>query len=274
MIQILVLYKETYLLLFLAAIILPLIGLHLAPRRESVKSLMLTQLAVLSVLIGILIEHQVSWISGEIWPLIIGLIFTFAGASLMQNKPKQVGESYDLVFFIFYMALSSWLLSFFPGLEAHQSQAFFGDIVTIYGVELWVTIAIFAVSLVVYLLSFHLFLKESFETEVFGEVYSGKNYKLQFKVLALVVMTTSIYTLGMLFTLGLLFIGPVLLSPVSKSFKAFVIFLISGSIICVLGGFSLALSFEDMTSVPTVIIVLTFYYAVPGFWQLMRKSLA
>jgi|GEM_PF-4766553 len=274
MIQLLALYKETYILLLLAAVMLPLIGLHLAPRRESVKSLMLTQVAVFGVLMGILIEHQLSWVSGKVWPLIIGLIFTFTGAGLMQNKLKQVGESYYLVFFIFYMAASSWLLSAFPGLEAHQSQAFFGDIVTIYGVELWVTVATFALSLIVYLLNFKSFLKESFEMEVFGLSHSESGHKLSFKILTLVVITTSIYTLGMLFTLGLLFIGPTLLGPTSKSFKSFLVFLTFGSIICVLGGFSLALSFQDMTSVPTVIIILTLYHAVPSFWQLTRKWLA
>lgn len=273
MIELLALYKETYLLLALAAVILPLIGLHMAPRRESVKSLMLTQMAVFGVLIGILLEHQFVFISGKVWPLMIGLLFTFAGASLMQNKAKQIGESYYLVFFIFYMAASSWLLSAFPGLEAHQSQAFFGDIVTIYGVELWTTVVIFTASLIVYCANFKSFLKDSFEVEVFGQAHSSQGRQFLFKALTLVVITTSIYTLGMLFTLGLLFIGPTLLTPFSKSFKSFLIFLILGSFICVIGGFSLALSFEDMTSVPTVIIILTLYHAVPSFWQLTRKWL-
>lgn len=268
------LYKETYLLLALAAVILPLIGLHLTPRRESVKSLMLTQMAVFGVLIGILIEHQFFWVSGKLWPLIIGFIFTLAGATLMQNKAKQVGESYFLVFFIFYMAASSWLLSVFPGLEAHQSQAFFGDIVTIYGFELWTTVVILSASLLIYFVNFKSFVKESFEIEVFGANQSDSGQQFLFKALTLVVITTSIYTLGMLFTLGLLFVGPTLLAPFAKSFKNFLTSLVLGSFICVLGGFSVALSFEDMTSVPTVIIVLTLFHAVPSLWHLTRKWLA
>lgn len=272
--EMLSLYKETYLLLALAALVLPLIGLHLAPRGESVKSLMLSQMAVFGVLIGILIEHQSSLFNGKAWPLVMGLIFTLASAFLMQNKRGQRGESFYLVFFIFYMAASSWLLSVFPGLESHQSQAFFGDIVTIYGTKLWASVALLSLGLVVYLFYFKSFLRDSFELEVLGNINSQEPHKLLFKVLTLIVITSSIYTLGMLFTLGLLFIGPTLLAPFAKSFKAYVCSLVIGSLVCVLGGFSVALNFENMTSVPTVIIILTLYHSIPIFWHLARKWLA
>lgn len=263
MMELVILYKWVFLLLLVSSACLVLVGIHLTPRQQGVNTVMLTQVSSFGVLLGLLINESFFHYESLdfIFPLLVSLSFTFLTSYLIESFKKDFGESFYLVVFLLFMALSYWICSFFPGLDSHHADSFFGDIVTIHGVELILAVLGFSFGAFFLLLNQRSFLKKSFELEIFGKQVQNSKRDLFWPV-SISLMVLGIFSLGMLYTLSFLLIGPTLLAFRSISFKIYLKLLVIVSCTSSVLGFLISLYFTRMSTVPSIVILLTIFCAL------------
>jgi len=259
-IELLQLYTGAIVAGLLCAAALALLGCHLVSRNQSLHSLVLSQAATVGVLVGAAIglNHQTSLASDEI-PLLTGLLFSTLAlliSAKLEKGRRTTSSSTHLAFFAMLLAMSYWLVSFFPSLENHFSQAFFGDIVTLSGKDLWVSSGVSVVVLTVLLAWWKPFADQSFLLSVIGDAsVNNRTTLLLFQVLSLLLICTSIYAMGFLFTMAFLLLPTVILSYSSiPSIKRHITLTILSATLGFAAGFVLSLHFERISTVPTIVL--------------------
>jgi ABC-type Mn2+/Zn2+ transport system permease subunit len=233
MIEMLSLYTGAIFSGLLCATALALLGCHMASRDQSLQGLVVSQAATVGVLLGVaLMIGGHADVSGSPIPLATGVIaatlFYFLGEQLTFGKRSSKTNVY-LAVFILLQAISYWLISYFPVLESHMSQAFFGDIVTLSGNTLWFTSLVSVVVLTALLVCWKPITNHSFIISVVGIGQVRNQFYLRlFRVLTLLLISTSIRLHLCLVSL-----------TAAVSFAA---------------GFTLSLYFDRISTVPTIVL--------------------
>lgn len=268
MMEMLLLYKWVLVLLVMASLCLSQLGVHLVARQQSLNSLMLTQVSSFGVLLGMLLNELFFHLEEAdfILPLIFGLVMSFVVSFLVEKSKKDFGETFYLIVFLFFMACAYWLCAYFPAIDSHHADSYFGDIVTIEGVELFLSIIGFSLGFIYLIALRKRLLNESFEVEIFGKQRAQKK-SIYFWSIAQTLMVLGIFSVGMLTTLSFMLMAPVVLSYRSSSLRSYLRELTLISMLCALGGFVMSLHFTRMSSAPTMVILL---FIAAALMMLMR----
>ncbi len=261
MMELLGLYQNLFPLLILSSILLGFVGFHLAPRAQGIKTLMLTQLSLFGVMIGFLIRdglHSIGPFFYYLIPYMSGVLLALGFGQLIERQKKTRGEIFYLIFFLIAQAACQILQSLFPGLESHYSQIYQGDIVTISGLELGISTALMASAAVFYAFFHRLYLKRSFERELFGsESGVGKGHD-HFEIFSVCLIVLSLSSIGTLYTMSFLLIPSLLISLQTQGLRQSLIMIAICTFISAPAGFSLSLAFDRLSTVPAMIFFLVF----------------
>lgn len=260
MIELLALYTGAIFSGLLCATALALLGCHLATRDQSLQSLVVSQAATVGVLLGAaMMIGSHSNISGSAVPLLAGIVTAtllyFAGERLTVGWRAGKTNVY-LALFTLLLALSYWLISYFPALESHMSQAFFGDIVTLTGNTLWFTSSVSAVALILLMLWWKPFTNDSFIISVVGVKQVEKPFYFHlFRLITLLLISTSIYAMGLLFTIAFLLLPTVIFSfSRTPSIRLHLCLVSLTAAASFATGFVLSLYFDRISTVPTIVL--------------------
>ncbi|MFT5046491.1 MAG: ABC-type Mn2+/Zn2+ transport system permease subunit [Porticoccaceae bacterium] len=260
MIEMLSLYTGAIFSGLLCATALALLGCHMASRDQSLQGLVVSQAATVGVLLGVaLMIGGHADVSGSPIPLATGVIaatlFYFLGEQLTFGKRSSKTNVY-LAVFILLQAISYWLISYFPVLESHMSQAFFGDIVTLSGNTLWFTSLVSVVVLTALLVCWKPITNHSFIISVVGIGQVRNQFYLRlFRVLTLLLISTSIYAMGLLFTIAFLLLPTVIFSFARiPSIRLHLCLVSLTAAVSFAAGFTLSLYFDRISTVPTIVL--------------------
>jgi ABC-type Mn2+/Zn2+ transport system permease subunit len=259
MIELLPLYLGAIVSGLLCATALALLGCHLVSRNQSLQCLVISQAATVGVLAGAALNFGSAAVSANELPLITGLLFASLTALVSDRlaSGRAATESgIHLALFSLLLAMSYWLVSFFPALESHFSQAFFGDIVTISGNTLWVSSGVSALVLTVLLIGWKRFSDQSFTISIMSGTPPDNRFALLvFRTLSLLLIVTSIYAMGFLFTIAFLLLPTVMLSSTRvPSIKRHFVLICVAAISGFSAGFLLSLHFDRISTVPTIVL--------------------
>lgn len=274
MIELILLYKWVFLLLVISSLCLSQIGVHLVARQQSLNALMLTQVSTFGVLLGMLFnDHLFHFDSLDfLFPLIIGLLLTVIVTFVVERLRGNFSETFFLIIFLLFMALSYWVCSYFPGLDSHHADSFFGDIVTIQGTELVLSIFGFFLGAIYLFTRRRSLLNQSFEIEVFGKQQSRVGTDSLW-VVSLLIMVLGIFSLGLLYTLSFMLMAPVLLAYLSKSLRRYLITLSIFSALSAVFGFVISLHFTRMSTAPTIVICLFILSSLTVFMRFVKSKI-
>ena len=125
---------EIFLWPFLASLtmglLLNLLGIQLASRDKTVQSLVMSQGALLGVLVGIAFSLE----DAELFPFFSSVL----GTAILFILSERITESFAsnktailVVIYTFLLAMGSILTALLPGVEVHLSQKFFGNLATL-----------------------------------------------------------------------------------------------------------------------------------------------
>ena len=271
MIELLSLYTGAIITGLLSAAALSLLGCHLASRDQSLQSLVVSQAATVGVLMGAVLligfrshSHGASDTTASTVPLLTGLaiaaLFYTLGEKLVHNK-RASKTSVHLTLFTLLLATSYWLISFFPALESHMSQAFFGDIVTLSGPMLMFTSAVSTLALASLIVWWRSMANHSFVISVLGgEQIDNLPALFCFRLLTLLLISTCIYSMGLLFTIAYLFLPTVIFSYLKvPSIRLHLLMVTFTATVSFAAGFALSLYFDRISTVPTIVLTTGIY---------------
>jgi ABC-type Mn2+/Zn2+ transport system permease subunit len=278
MTELLLIYKWSLVCGALNAASLAILGAHLATRDRALQSLSISQAATLGVLLGVgILGHAHDSFLAHTGPLLLGLgmaaiIFLLSERHI--GKDGSIKVVFYLSLYIGLLAICYGAIALLPGLESHLSSAFFGDIVTINGAELWISIAASAAALIWFQQDFVTHLRESFEIAVFGEEYpSLTSGKTRFRWLSLLLLTISIFSMGLLFTIAMLFIPTTILrSSKNQGVKAHLFFAALASVAGTLAGLILSIRWDKAPTVPSIVILTIAFSLALSRWPIANKS--
>lgn len=240
----------------LVAISLSVYGVLLATRDSSLQSMAISQGAQLGVLVTLGFIH----FDNKLLPFFGGLFVAWLVFETSNRVTKKVRASKNTVFIVFFLALlagSYCLISIFPMLDSHHSQAFFGDLVYLSGQEMVVAAIVSFLSLIIFLINFKNWCRSSFVTSTFGKdgLFASKREKL-FLGFSLLLVVASVFSVGLLLTLSALFVPTMVLSFVKvanlkRHFVACALIAGAGVVL----GFGLTLKLGDYPTVPVIVLV-------------------
>lgn len=250
------LYRYVFVLILVAAPLMALTGVHLPARSQTVKALMISQVAAFGLLLGIFLGDYFflpSFLREGLFPIGLGLTLSLLISSWSKRYDCSSGESFYLVIYLTALAATYLICSVLPGLELYQSQVFFGDVVTISGTTLGLSIICFVVLLVYFLKNQRVFLKNSMEFELLAGQGAFRPKKDGYHLLSLAVIVIGLYSLGMLFTLSTMLIAPVLLHYRSSHLKSYLFLLVTVTTLTAIGGMGLSLVLTKWSTVPLMV---------------------
>lgn len=201
-------YWPNILATVLAASILPCFGAHWIARNEGAKAVMLSQVAGFGVLLGLLVKMIFAVEGSPTWlplPTAMGILFSFSASWVLSLFPQteSVKTAMYLSIFFFFWSLSQAILGIFPGLEAHHSSLYFGDVVTLTKAEsLYFCVGMF-ISGLYFTFQQSRLLERTFELSVLqfpSKIFSSRDGL--FLLVGLTSLVFSIQFLGVLFTLS------------------------------------------------------------------------
>jgi ABC-type Mn2+/Zn2+ transport system permease subunit len=256
------LYKGVFLLVLLAGLVMPLVGSHLPARNQVVRSLMVTQMATLGLLLGMLVAsffHLPHWLGEVVLPLAFAVIVTFILLRLIEKAFVHLNEgSYMCGYFIF-LAMSFIVCSLFPGLELHHTQMFFGDVVTISGVSLWGSILFMLLALVLLLKYQKDWILHSVDQQLLGDCYTCTKTHDRFAFFSLMTIIIGLFSLGQMFTLGAMLIAPIFLKQQAFGLSSFLKLIAVLTSTAMVSGLSLSLVWTKLSTVPLMILILVIF---------------
>ncbi len=261
MIDLLHLYYPNIIAGSLMAVCLSLIGCQVAARDRSMHTLCISQGVMFGVLIGIVLfgaEHSaLPYFTGLAAAVVVGFLTHFLTRSVSSSV-----STYFIAFFLVLLAVNHILGSLFPQLESHVSQIFFGDLATVTSLNAWISTGVALVVLALVLRYQRQLSKRSFEGFVFQDdanLNTGTNERSQvlLEVGLFFFVCFAIQLFGFLFTVGCLFIPTVFLS-LRHRFSTLYAHLTKAALaagIGVLFGLPLTLQFENLPTVPSILVI-------------------
>lgn len=263
MIELLSIYKFSFVLCFIAGLTLCLQGNHLIARKESLQVLALAQGALVGNLIGRLINN-----SNELVSILFSLI-VFALLKLYfysMKKNSTVKETFFIVTYVSLLSISYLLISIFPGLEGHMSVGFFGDIVSLSENMTLILIGVFLLLFFVFVSKHRTLYKRTFEKSVLGI----EKFNILEELLFAVVMVCSLYGLGFLFTVATMIFPAVIVGMSGRSLKAMTFSALAVTSVSSLVGLGSSIAFERISTVPSQIIFLLLFLMLTN--QLLTRG--
>lgn len=243
-------YIEFYYLPLLAAIILSatlsLFGIHLAARQKPVETLCVGQGAAIGVMLGVIlsIPHNFSFMFPLTGALLVSLMLT-----VVTRKRVSKNSAFIAVYATLWAA-GQILLAKFPNLESHLIQAYFGDIATISNNHSIIAIIVAAIALCYILYRWRETINESFEVAILK-----KSPHSSFSIVSIILVVFSVQYVGLLFTLGCLFLPTVIFaSKRIKKVRTHSLYCVACSTVGTLLGFVYSLYDTQLPSTPSVII--------------------
>ncbi len=302
LIHLLNIYKWTLLTTPLLALALALVGMHLMARGQSLQTLVVSQGSSLGVLLGIALNvlwhshgaghdyghdsthghgHASLGYSSELesglWPLLFGLIV--AGLSYLWSEKLRWRQNPSLapasllMAFALLMALSHVTASLSPHLETHMSAIYFGDLATLSDREALSAGLLSFLSLGALFYWRRLWLRQSFNLAVLGP---SQTPSWSFTLLALLLISLSIQYLGLLFTLGGLFIAPSLLARRQDlTHQGYQLRLTLATLLGSTSGFLASLLWPTLPTAPAVVLglaVASEFFRITSRWATPRSS--
>jgi ABC-type Mn2+/Zn2+ transport system permease subunit len=195
---------EIFLWPFLASmtvgVLLNLLGIQLASRDKTVQSLVMSQGALLGVLVGIAFAPEES----ELFPFASSVI----GTAVLFILSERISESFAsnktailIVLYTFLLAMGSILTALLPGVEVHLSQKFFGNLATLSDAQSKFAIVSSLIGISIFIYNMKTFTRQSFEIAVFAfKAKSSLFLNLEF-----LIISYSVMCFGLLFTVACLF---------------------------------------------------------------------
>ena len=244
------LYKWSFAVAFLSALILPYIGSHLVPRKKTLEIFVLCQLALVGNLLARLAfdEDYEFWHGVSLSALfyVVGQRFFVFGQKRISWHPEQY-----IALYVALLCGQFLLIGLFPGLDAHTNTGFFGDIVTATDSENIFLVIVLSIWLYLNRLYRMQTSKNTLEICVFGHTKNDYREDLLF----VVPVVLCLYGLGFIYTIGFLSIGFVFTQyfsgPQSKSLNL-VLFL---AVLSALLGLSMSLIMEQFSTTPTQVVL-------------------
>lgn len=264
MIALLEIYWLNILLGTATASVLAVYGAHVVARGRAVESLAIGQSATVGVLLGAWLTgggHESGWahLICPTFGVLIALCSQRAVAH-MQGKFISAPSAPFVCLFVLMLAAAYLLTSVLPGLESHLAQAFFGDLVTLSGLELGLTATVMILSAILFFLFSKDFLLGSFMCVVFADnANSLRKADRIFELVTLSLIAVSIFTLGLLFTLAALLLPTTILVALGSEKMSFRNHFIGIAISASLGallGFIASLHWDRLPTVPTIVIMI------------------
>lgn len=258
MMELLTLYWEAILCSALAAMALSWLGIHLTTRDLALQSLALSQGTTLAAVIG---AALVGFYSPQWWWVYLmaicgGVLVSFVSASLITSKRLASPNTYLLSLYMLLLAATYWVISYFPSLESHLSQAFMGDLVTLAGGRMALLALVSLVGVVMLGLRHRSLSQASVREALFGQAFKGEP-KVLFVTLSLLLVVTSIFTLGLLFTISFLFFPTLAFAWKGQgTLRRHHLEVTLLAPVAAVAGFVVSLSGERLSTVPTIVMTL------------------
>lgn len=243
-----------------AGLTLSCLGLHMTSRLQSLQSLSVGQAATFGVLLGIVFFHDHHHSGAAVLTGVGTALLVFYGGKKWAIRRPHLKESFFIALFLFMMAASYWLISFFPGIDGHLAQAYFGDLVTVSTAESWVIIAL-SVLMAAWLFCLRkTHLKESLEVSLYGEEDVRRCFHHHiFEFLSVIYLSVCIFSLGFLFTIASLLIPTVWIGIIQRSSLQAHVRLIGMSVLVAsFVGFWLSLRFDQVSTTPSIVLSYVF----------------
>lgn len=209
-----------------SALALSLFGCFLAARERAIQTLVLSQSATFGALIGMAIVltyfKNAQALIGEFIPLATALLT--AGIAYFQSE-RLIAQhhtsksSFFIFLYLCFLALSYLISSLLPSLESHMTRYIFGDLATLSDNDSYLVLGSSFAILITLIRYRERLTKISFLEMVMHIPMSSPSDKWMdclFKTMFLVYVCLCTQTLGLLFTLSLLFL-PTILSLLSAN---------------------------------------------------------
>jgi ABC-type Mn2+/Zn2+ transport system permease subunit len=261
----------------LSGALLSLLGILIVLRRMTFFGLTLSQGVSFSVAVCLFLQ----W-TGEGWTILLSLLFTIP-LVLVRNKVKNSEEVVLGIFFLFFSAVSQFLLALGGNVQNHLMASYFGDILTsqVKLNSLGVYASVFALFL--YGFFFQRFLFISFDPEQY-KIQKGNPlfFDLLYYAILAVAITVAVNLFGSFFSMSHMIIPVFTLLPWFSSIKKLAIAVVILSVFGTLLGFYFSLFgfrwrgeeiFFPTSS--TIILVLCFcslmLFGLRKIWTLSRR---
>lgn len=267
--QLLQLYQLTITAGVVTAAALAWLGAHLAAQARSAQTLCVGQGASLGVLIGMVLVCQFQSdeaLASSPWPWLAGSLLAaavYAFGNRLNRRASARNVNFIALFAVLW-SLSPLLSGLFPKVDDHLTQVYFGDLVTLSERNSELALAISSVTLLALWRLSPRLNALSFDAALTGsESYlarrNGTAPALRaFEGFVLVLLCFSIQFLGLLFTLGCLFVPTVILARgrtpgVTRHFRGVILVASLGCLV----GFFLSLTSSRLSTVPTVLVCIS-----------------
>ena len=253
MIELFSIYKYAFVLVIFTGIVLTIQGSHLVARKESLQVLSLSQSAVLGALVSALFLHEHS----DILSFGISLAFLVI-VKIFMNSYSDKSEPFYIVSYLFFIATGYFLISLFPMLDSHMAASFFGDIVSLSETKTLILIAVFTLFLSLYLYKFNDLIQSTFKSSIL----KIKKQNIMEEVLLTLVLTTSLFSLGFLYTVSFMIFPIVVLGKSFKNFKQSLIIMSSISVLASVMGLALSIIYSRVSTVSAQVIILLLFLLI------------
>lgn len=264
MIDLLSFYSFAFVIVGMAALSLSLAGEHTLPRGHSLEIFTLAQFALLGHLVAnIWTEH-----SGLC--LLISAIFYLTGKYIIQKFRIHIKID-DPLIISFYLILTSaqyLIINTFPGLDAHLSVGVFGSIVTSSYYENILMLIIFTICLFILISRRNIFLKHTIEKALL----KANCFHLGQELVIITILVTSLFGLGILYTLSFLLIPWVFFGQLFQNQKNALMAISLTNICASIMGLYFSIAFDNLGTTPTQVILLSTFSIVIYFKMLRTDS--
>lgn len=254
MLELLSFYALAFVVVFFASFALSMAGEHTLPRGQSLEIFTLAQFALLGHLAANLWTHH----SGIC--LLTSGLFYFLARILIRKMALKLKITDPLMIALYLMVLSTqyFMITAFPGLDGHMTVGVFGSVVTSGYYESLIMIAIFIVCILHLLKKRRQYLKHSIEKSLLN---AQCHHPMQEVMIALILIT-SLFGLGILYTLSFLLIPWVLIGHLFSNQKKTLIIITLTSIIASLSGLYISIAFENISTTPGQVLLLIIFCAL------------
>lgn len=259
MIELLLIFKFSFILCLLSGGLLATQGAHLVARKESLQILALAQAGLFGNLLGKVLDADSTFVT-----LSCSLIF-FLIVKLFIFKQKKTNETFFIVIYISLMALGYLMISIFPSLDSHMSLGLFGDVVSL-SVPNTISLIVTYIILIVTFLFYH---KRFWRNTLNKSLMGIRKVDLLEELIFSIGFVISLYGLGLLYTVAFFIIPSVISGQVRHNLKqSLVLLAISSSLASIIGLIG-SIYFTRLSTVPSQVAFLLILLFVG---KLLRNS--